>query len=179
VRSANPTEEQLVNYKDMTRVMSGRTGLTRRRADEALVATLTVLSEQISTDETRDLLAQLPKALRAQVPVSSTVLEMRPIEFVARVADLVDGVSVDEADVYVRAVFATLNEAVNAGEMRDIAEELGPDFSDLLGRPVPSANRSERGRGIFDRIGGLAGAVVTLPFRGLAFLRRTVRQNAL
>jgi uncharacterized protein (DUF2267 family) len=170
-------EEPLVNYKDMTRVLSGRTGLTRRRADEALVATLTVLSEQISTDETRDLLAQLPKALRARVPVSSVVIEMRPIEFVARVADLVEGASVDEADSYVRAVFATLNEAVNAGEMRDIAEELGPDFSDLLGRSVPTAAREKAGPGIADRLGGLVGALLTAPVRGLTLLRRTVRQN--
>jgi uncharacterized protein (DUF2267 family) len=126
-----------VNYNDMTRTVAGRTGLTKRRSDEVLVATLTVLSEVISAEETNDMLAQLPKSLRNRVPVSGETLEMRPIEFVARVADLVEPATVDEAEGYVRAVFATLAEAVNAGEMRDVAEELGVDFFDLLGRPAP------------------------------------------
>jgi len=126
-----------MNYNDMTRMVSGRTALTKRRSDEVIVGTLTVLSEVTSPQETKDLLAQLPKSLRERVPVSAERIEMRPIEFVARVADLVQPASVDEADGYVRAVFATLTEAVNTGEMRDIFEELGGEFADLFGRFTP------------------------------------------
>jgi len=126
-----------LNYNDMTRTVAGRTTLTKRRSDDAIVATLTVLSEVVSPEETKDLLAQLPKSFRERVPVSAETLEMRPIEFVARVADLVEPATIDEAEGMVRAVFETLGEAVNAGEMRDIAEELGPEFAELLGRPVP------------------------------------------
>jgi uncharacterized protein (DUF2267 family) len=133
-----------LNYNDMTRTVAGRTGLTKRRSDEVLVATLTVLSEVISAGETNDMLAQLPKSLRNRIPVSGETLEMRPIEFVARVADLVEPATIDEAEGYVHAVFATLAEAVNAGEMRDVAEELGPEFSDLIGRPVPPREPESR-----------------------------------
>jgi uncharacterized protein (DUF2267 family) len=127
-----------VNYNDMTRMVAGRTALTKRRSDEVLVATLTVLSEAISPNETKDLLAQLPKSVRERVPVTGESIKMRPIEFVARVADLVESATVDEAEGYVRAVFATVYEAVNSGEMRDIADELGGEFVDLLGVPRPA-----------------------------------------
>ena len=58
-------------------------GKTKRTANPRLIATLTVLSEVVSADETRDLLAQLPKSVRDRIPVSGATLPMRPIEFVA------------------------------------------------------------------------------------------------
>lgn len=125
-----------MNYNEMMRLVVGRTGLTRRQADQAVTGTLTVLAEALSAKETKDLLAQLPKSLRDRVPVSNEVLTLRPIEFVARVGELVGATSTDGAEIQVRAVFATLVEAVNAGEMQDVAEELGPEYADLLDRPV-------------------------------------------
>ena len=122
-----------MNANEMLRTLAGATGLTRRQADEVLLATLTVLSEVVSAEETRDLVAQLPKSVRDRVPVSGTTLPMRPIEFVARVADLTTGSS-EDAEPHVRAVFQVLTEAVNAGEMNDIAGELGDDYAELLGR---------------------------------------------
>jgi uncharacterized protein (DUF2267 family) len=124
-----------MNYQDMMRTVAGRTGLTRRGADQAVLGTLTVLAECVSAPETRDLVAQLPKSLRERVPVSDATVEMRPIEFVARVADLNENESLEDTETQVRAVFATLTEAVNRGEMNDIAAELGNGFDDLLGRP--------------------------------------------
>src|SRR5205085_4394346 len=100
---------------------------------DVLMASLTVLSEVVSADETRDLLAQLPKSVRERIPVSGTTLAMRPIEFVARVADLTTTTS-EDAERNVRAVFEVLTNAVNAGEMNDIASELGDDYAGLLGR---------------------------------------------
>src|SRR5690349_6323240 len=117
-----------MNANDMLRTLAGTTGLTRRQADEALIAGLTVLSEVVSADETRDLLAQLPKSVRDRIPVSGTTLPMRPIEFVARVAEL-GALAGDDAERVVRAVFSVLTEAVNAGEMNDIAEELGDEYA--------------------------------------------------
>src|SRR3954466_6199279 len=122
-----------MNFNEMLRTVAGVTGSTRRQADEAVIATLTVLSEVISADETRDLIAQLPKSVRERVPVSGTTLSMRPIEFVARVADLTQATS-EDAERDVRAVFEVLTTAVNAGEMNDIAAELGDEFAELLGR---------------------------------------------
>ena len=118
----------------MMRNVAGSTGLTRKQADEAVVTTLTVLAETISAEETRDLLAQLPKSIRERVPVSATTLEMRPIEFLARVADLTVSATGVDAETSVRAVFSVLTRAVNSGEMNDIAEELGDAYADLLDR---------------------------------------------
>lgn len=165
-----------MNYKEMTRLVSGRTGLTRNRADEVLVATLTVLSEQLSQKETRNLLAQLPKTLKERVPAGGAQLEMRPIEFVARVADLVEGLATDETERYVRAVFATLNEAVNSGEMRDIASELGADFAELLGRPIPE-RAAGAGPGVMGRVGALVGAVAQWPGIALASIGAVARRR--
>ncbi len=123
----------MMNYNDMMRSVAGATGLTRKQAEEALIVTLTVLAEAISAEETRDLLAQLPKTVRERIPLSSETLTMRPIEFVARVADL-GAASIDDAERNIPAVFGVLTEAVNAGEMNDIATELGDEFADLLGR---------------------------------------------
>ena len=38
-----------------------------------------------------------------------------------------------------RASFAVLTEAVNAGEIRDIAAQLSDDYAELLGRSHPEA----------------------------------------
>jgi uncharacterized protein (DUF2267 family) len=127
-----------MNYNDFVRSVAGATGLTRKQADQAVVNTLTVLAEIISAEETKDLLAQLPKSIRERVPVSGETMPMRPIELVARVADL-GSASVDDAERNVRAVFQVLTEAVNAGEINDIATELGADYADLLQRPRPTS----------------------------------------
>ena len=123
-----------MNYNDLMRNVAGSTGLTRKQSDDAVVTTLTVLAETISAEETRDLLAQLPKSIRERVPVSGTTLEMRPIEFLARVADLTTTATEVDAETRVRAVFSVLTQAVNSGEMNDIAEELGEAYADLLDR---------------------------------------------
>ena len=123
-----------MNYNDLMRNVAGSTGLTRKQSDDAVVTTLTVLAETISAEETRDLLAQLPKSIRERVPVSGTTLEMRPIEFLARVADLTTTATEVDAETRVRAVFSVLTQAVNSGEMNDIAQELGAAYADLLDR---------------------------------------------
>src|SRR3954453_11621225 len=117
-----------MNYNDMIRVFAGATGLTRSQADASFVDSLTVLAEALPADETRDLLAQLPKSIRQRIVVSSETLTMRPIEFVARVADL-GGMTLEDAERSVRATFAVLTDAVNAGEMNDVAEQLGDEFA--------------------------------------------------
>jgi uncharacterized protein (DUF2267 family) len=122
-----------MNANDMLRTLAGATGLTRRQADDLLVTGLTVLSEVVSAEETRDLLAQLPKSFRERIPVSTTTVSMRPIEFVARVQELTAAAG-DDPERMVRAVFDVLTQAVNAGEMNDIAAQLGDDYATLLGR---------------------------------------------
>lgn len=123
-----------MKYDELVRSVAVGTSVTRRQADALILATLTTLSEHISPEETHDLLAQLPKSFKERVPVTSERTIMQPADFVARTAELLDGIPIEQADVQVRVVFATLTDAVNAGEMRDIFEELGDEYADLLGR---------------------------------------------
>ncbi len=131
-----------MNYNDLIRTVAGSAGLTRKQADEAVVTGLTVLSEVISAGETRDLLAQLPKSFRERVPVSAEAMPMRPIEFVARVADLT-GIPLEDAERHTRVVFDVLTSAVNAGEIADIAAELGADYDEWLGRESRTGGTGE------------------------------------
>lgn len=134
-----------MNYNDLIRTVAGSAALTRKQADEAVVTALTVMAEVISAGETQDLLAQLPKSFRERVPVSAETLPMRPIEFVARVADLT-GVPLEDAERNARAVFDVLTRAVNGGEMADVAEELGAEYDEWLGRERRPAPATEQAR---------------------------------
>jgi uncharacterized protein (DUF2267 family) len=124
-----------VKHDELVAVVAGRAQVSRRYADEIILATLTALGERITADETRDLLAQLPKKYKQNVNAVSNPNAMSADEFVARVAELEGGRAPrpDDARAHVRAVFVTLTEAVNAGELRDVLEQLGDDFAPLLG----------------------------------------------
>jgi uncharacterized protein (DUF2267 family) len=122
----------------MVRTVAGEAGLTRAAADESITATLTVLAERVTPDETRDLLAQLPKALKTRISAAPQPTNYTPDEFLARVAELISGDDLANVGARVRAVFSVLGDAVNAGEMRDIVEQLGTGYSDLSGRPEPA-----------------------------------------
>ena len=82
-------------------------------------------------DETHDLLSQLPARLRDLVVVSPPAQPIPIDEFVDRVADELN-VDADEARSHIRAVFATLREAVTRGELEDVLGQLEPEYADLL-----------------------------------------------
>lgn len=63
--------------------------------------------------------------------VSPAAIELSRDEFVERVAEELD-VAPGEARDRVRAVFATIREAISPGEFRDVLEQLDPEFADLL-----------------------------------------------
>jgi uncharacterized protein (DUF2267 family) len=164
---------EAMNYNDMIRRVVGLTGLTRSQADEAFVVALTVLAEALPPDETRDLLAQLPKSVRERVPVNSEPLTMRPIEFVARVADL-GATSIEDAERNVRATFAVLGDAVNAGEMNDIAEHLGEEFADLMGRSARLERERASARADSNVLGVVVGAALGVVRFGAVLVRRPI-----
>lgn len=128
-----------MKYEEMVTFVAGETGSSRDAAEESIVATLNVLAERVTASEVRDLLAQLPKALQSRVQIPPQPTSFSLDEFIARV----DGVVPRDADVNtearVRASFAVLTNAVNAGEMRDIAAQLSDDYADVLGRAQPGA----------------------------------------
>lgn len=124
-----------MKYDELVATVATRAEASRRHADEIILATLTALGECLTPDETKDLLAQLPKRYKQRVNAVSNPTPLTSEEFVARVAEL-EGArapSVDEARVHARAVLTTLTEAVNAGEINDIVAQLGDDYSALLG----------------------------------------------
>jgi uncharacterized protein (DUF2267 family) len=124
-----------VKHDELVATVAERAGVSRRHADEIVLATLSALGERLTPDETKDLLAQLPKKYKQQVNAVSNPTPMTADEFVARVAEL-EGTrapSPDDARLHVRAVLTTLTDAVNAGEIKDVVAQLGDDFDELLG----------------------------------------------
>jgi uncharacterized protein (DUF2267 family) len=102
--------------------------------DEAETTALVVvqaLCNRLTGDEAHDLLAQLPSRLKTAVIVSPAAQPLGADEFVQRVAEELE-LEPDEARTRIRAVFATLREAVTRGEFQDVLEQLDPEYADLL-----------------------------------------------
>jgi uncharacterized protein (DUF2267 family) len=115
---------------EMLSTLAGATGLTRRQADDVLIATLTVMSEVVSTEELRDLVAQLPTSVRQRIPRRGRTVPMRPIEFVARVAELTAATN-EDAERNVRAVVQVLTRAVDTGAPpRSVSEHATDKLTD-------------------------------------------------
>lgn len=121
-----------MNYDEFLDSVQERARLSdRTEAERTSVAVLQALCDRLTSDETHDLLAQLPYQLKTAVIVSRSPQPISAGEFVDLVAREVD-LSPDEARNRIRAVFATLREAVSWGEFQDVLEELDPDYADLL-----------------------------------------------
>jgi uncharacterized protein (DUF2267 family) len=121
-----------VKYEDFLSRVGERAGITDRiEAERTVAVVLQELLDRISPKEGHDLLAQLPYRLKTSVSVTIAQVPLARDEFVARVAGELD-VPEDEARRRIRAVFATLREAVSWGELEDVVLELDPDYADLL-----------------------------------------------
>jgi uncharacterized protein (DUF2267 family) len=109
-----------------------RTGLEDHgEVERTAVTVLQVLCDRLSGKEARDLLAQLPAKLKTSVTVTLAPMPMSRDDFVDRVAAQLQ-VPREEARTRIRAVFATLREAVSWGELEDVILELDPEYADLL-----------------------------------------------
>jgi uncharacterized protein (DUF2267 family) len=121
-----------VRYWELIRRVGERAGVDDRfEAERTTVAVLQALCDRLPGKEANDLLAQLPSLLRDAIVVSPAPLPLSADGMVQRVARELD-VAPDEAAARIRAVFATLREAVTVGELRDVIEQLDPDYADLL-----------------------------------------------
>ena len=109
-----------------------RTGLDdRAEVERTVVTVLQALCDRITAKEARDLLAQLPAKLQTSVTVTIAQMPMTRDDFVERIGGELH-VSHGEARNRIRAVFATLREAVSWGELEDVILELDPEYADLL-----------------------------------------------
>jgi uncharacterized protein (DUF2267 family) len=134
-----------VKQEEMVATVAERAAVSRRHADDIIMATLTALGERLTADETKDLLAQLPKKYKQNVNAVPTPNLMSADEFVARVAELEGERSptLDDARVHVRAVLGTVAEAVNTGELNDVIGQLSADFGELIGTDVDEADEAQ------------------------------------
>jgi uncharacterized protein (DUF2267 family) len=134
-----------VKQDELVAAVAERAGVSRRHADEVITATLTALAERLTADETKDLLAQLPKKYRQTINAVPVPQARSADEFVKRVAELEGdrAPSSDDARIHVRAVLTTLREAVNAGEFHDVLAQLGDDYQPLLTWAGDTQTRTE------------------------------------
>jgi uncharacterized protein (DUF2267 family) len=121
-----------VKYEAFLDRVAERAGLSEGAdAERTTVAVLQELTDRITGDEAWDLLAQLPGQLKTAVIISPSALPLSADEFVERVARELE-LPPEEARTRVRAVFATLREAVTWGELEDVLAQLDPEYADLL-----------------------------------------------
>lgn len=121
-----------MKFGDFIRRVGERADIGDRfEAEKTSAIVLQALCDRLSGKEANDLLAQLPAMFKELVVVSPSAQPIPLEEFVRRVADELQ-VEPDEARKRIRAVFATLREAVTWGELRDVVEELDPEYVDLL-----------------------------------------------
>jgi uncharacterized protein (DUF2267 family) len=129
---AMPAEEFLRRVAD-------RAGLDLEAALRATSAVLETLAERIAGGEVQDLIEQLPAELHQPLREGDALSHgaARRIslqEFERRVAER-EGVVPAEAHEHVRAVLATLREAVSPKEWLDVNAQLPEEFAAVAARP--------------------------------------------
>jgi uncharacterized protein (DUF2267 family) len=131
-----PPAPEVTSGDTFVRRVSERTGLDPHEAERATDAVLETLAERIAGGEVKDLIARLPARLhepleRGDEPTGGKAIRMSVEEFVLRVADR-EGVSYDDAREHVRAVLATLHEALGDEEWSDVTVELPREYDAVL-----------------------------------------------
>jgi putative drug exporter of the RND superfamily len=122
-----------LSAREFVELVGGRAGLAQPDARRATDAALVTLSERITAHETQVLAAALPRDLRPFVLSPKGGPErFGADEFVRRVGAR-EGVGDKEAAAHVRAVLATLDEAV-AGDLDYVRAQLSADYASLFER---------------------------------------------
>jgi uncharacterized protein (DUF2267 family) len=121
-----------MSYDEIIQRVQERAGIADRfDAEGTTIEVLQELCDRLSSNEARDLLAQLPGELQRAVIVSPSPLPVDPGTFIANIGREL-GISDDEARKRIRAVVGTLREAVSWGEFQDVLEELDPQYADFV-----------------------------------------------
>ena len=101
-------------------------------AETLACETLRTLADRLAGGEPHDLASQLPQELKACMePASPEGHRFGPDEFLARVASAAD-VDREKATRGVRAVMATVREAVTPGEFDDVVAQLPDEYRALI-----------------------------------------------
>lgn len=135
LRAAGEGGDLAVRDLDLIGRVAELAGLDREQARRAAEAVLETLAVRISAGEVEDFLADLPRDLQPAIErglaESRSATVMTADEFVARVAQR-EGVSLEEAEQHVRAVFHVLREVLTGKEFSDLAAQLSRDYAPLL-----------------------------------------------
>jgi len=91
-------------------------------------ATLSTLGERLLEDEKKDLAAQLPRELQHYLEEVESGQKFTLDEFIKRICDR-EGNKANDAMYHMRVVFEVLQEAVSAGEMDQVKDQLPEDFA--------------------------------------------------
>jgi uncharacterized protein (DUF2267 family) len=135
-RRRDPAEYEVVPQDEFLDRVGGRAGLDPAAAERAAEAVLETLGERIAGGEADDIASVLPGPLRGALERGSErtrgkAQRMSLDEFVGRIADR-EGVAWEEALEHVRAVFATLREALPPKEWSDLLDELPRGYQEAL-----------------------------------------------
>jgi uncharacterized protein (DUF2267 family) len=121
-----------MKFEEFVRKVGERAGVPDRfEAEKTSVVVLQALCDRLTGKEASDLLSQLPAMFKDLVVVSPAALPISSDDFVTRVSEELS-IAPDGARSRIRAVFATLREAVTRGEFQDVLEQLDPEYADLL-----------------------------------------------
>ena len=121
-----------MTYDEFVKGVAERAEVSRSDAERAAESTLTVLGERIEPAEAGDLASQLPGDLGTPLERAIRGAEQFPAEeFVRRVAER-EGIAPNDADKRARAVLATLQEAVSAGQAEHVLSQLPTDYLELM-----------------------------------------------
>jgi uncharacterized protein (DUF2267 family) len=121
-----------VKYDQIVKAVKERAELpNREEAERTLWVVVQTLSDRLLGGEADDLLAQLPEPLKSEILVTNEADPLDPDEFVERVADELE-LPEDEVRDRVRAVFATLHEAVTEGEWEEVVGQLDKKYASLI-----------------------------------------------
>jgi uncharacterized protein (DUF2267 family) len=121
-----------MKFEEFIRKVGERAGVPDRfEAEKTSVVVLQALCDRLTGKEANDLLSQLPAMFKDLVVVSPAALPISSDDFVTRVSEELS-IAPDDARSRIRAVFATLREAVTRGEFQDVLEQLDPEYADLL-----------------------------------------------
>lgn len=100
-------------------------------AMRAARATLETLAERIGPDEANDLSAQLPREIGEWLKAPPEPERFSSDEFLQRVS-LREAIDLPASVHHTRAVLEVLQEAVSAGEIKDVLQRLPEDYQRLF-----------------------------------------------
>jgi uncharacterized protein (DUF2267 family) len=121
-----------MKHDELVKRIAERAEVSRSDARSAAESTLAVLAERLDAGGAADLAAQVPDELTwALRNASREPGSFSSDEFVRRVAEH-ESIAPNDADKRVRAVFATLQDAVSAGELEHVLSQLPTDYLELM-----------------------------------------------